>query len=164
MTQTTTKASPVGKTEVDFDTRLMMADAAMDAILDHREALMAQAEVYSAFAADRAGAQAAVEDARAEAAMIEAEKPRFKPNPVLAKAHELIVTRGWTKGMYESPEGCVCALGAISQVVGHNLQSGEDAVIELLNRIAAETGNPATSVGGWNDTRDDVSQVLKLLY
>lgn len=146
-------------TEVDLDTRLAMASAGMDALLKfkHGAALV--------------GAQAAVRRIESEAELLGLDPTGFRPNRTLKAAGDLIRKRGWTKGVYSSGDGALCAMGAIREAVyGPRWMQQElgypaerSAVEELLNRIAIEVGN-CYSVPKWNDTRANQDEVLRLLY
>lgn len=155
-TNTAMKQTGTAPTAIDFDTRLAIADAGITARLAHHHGVAL------------ADAQAALADA--ESSILEPETPEFKPHPVLAKAAQIIRKYGWVKGTYGSTSFGMCAMRAIREAVyGPNwlgMVNGErenGPVLELLNRIAVETGQPM-SVPHWNDSREDVSQVLKLLY
>lgn len=139
-------------TDIDFDTRLALASAGMDAVLAHRHGVTL-AEARDALA----GAQEAPE-------LLAPEAPAFEPHPLLKAAGDVIRVRGWVQGMEVAWDGKVCALGAIRIAAARRCEDDNDAVVELLNRIAADT-NRAYGISMWNDrpgqTKDNV---LKLLY
>ena len=150
---------------VDFDTRLALASAGMDAIIEHK------------YADTLGDAQAAFERAVAEARQLSVYshpvKPAFQPHPVLAAARRLIEQRGWVKDVYSTgPGGGVCAMGAIREVVygprWAAMELGDpserSAVVELLNRIASDVGHTDWSVARWNDAQQSKQDVLRLLY
>ena len=147
---------------VDIDTRMTMALAGINAIIDHKHG--------DAVAEANREAEAAVEAAE----LLEPEPPQFKPHPILKAAGDVIRAKGWHQGDYRSEAtGAVCALGAIIDAVyGGDSRISRDltgstwedgAIRELLNRIAAETGDPH-SVSSWNDSRSSVDEVVRLLY
>jgi hypothetical protein len=43
-----------------------------------------------------------------------------EPGELLHKAKALIIERGWTRGLYEGPGGCLCAKGALYVAAGGN--------------------------------------------
>lgn len=147
-------------THVDLETRLSLASAAMNAIMAHHHGDTMNES------------QNAVQDALDEAQALTPEPITFEPHPVLAKARRIIEQRGWARGIFQDNEGAVCARHAIRLAVYGPVRSPsedgdpaeDDAVLELLNRIAVETGNPATSIQSWNDFQNDKEAVLKLLY
>lgn len=139
-------------TAIDFETRLMLADAGMQAKLAHNHGI-ALAE-----------AQAAVQMALFEVDALPAVDHRFTPHPVLKAAGDLIRERGWAKGKYVAPGGAVCASYAVTEATrGLPDDRACEARDELLNRIAAEFGE-ALSIPMWNDSRANVDDVLRLMY
>lgn len=145
---------------VDFDTRLALASAGMDAIHAHNHGVTL-AEAHTAVQAAQEAPELLAEEVRP-----------FQPHPVLKAAGDLIRVRGWVQGAFESPDGALCAHGAIRVAVLRTVHSAgsvgslESAALdELCRRItAAGQGNPGTSVSRWNDSRGSVDEVLKLLY
>lgn len=141
-------------TDIDFDTRITMALAGMDAILSHKHG-KAVAEAH-----------AAVTEIQDEILITlpEPEAQVFQPHPILKAAGDVIRDRGWHQGDFQSECGPqVCALGAIKLVTPNNFRAQLDAQRELLNRIAADTGEEF-SVPMWNDSRDSVGEIIRLLY
>lgn len=139
---------------VDIDTRMTMALAGINAIIDHK---------HGDAVAEANAAVAEIQD-EILITLPEPEAPEFQPHPVLKSAGDLIQVRGWWKGDFEEQTGgAICALGAIKRVTAGDAQLEADAVRELLNRIAAETGEPY-SVPGWNDSRGSVADIVRLLY
>ena len=141
-------------TDIDFDTRITMALAGMDAILSHKHG-GAVAEAH-----------AAVTEIQDEILITlpEPEAPVFQPHPILKAAGDVIRDRGWHQGGFESECGPqVCALGAIKLVTPGDFRAELEAETELLNRIAADTGEEL-SVPLWNDSRGSVADIVKLLY
>ncbi len=141
--------------DVDFDTRLALASAGMDAILAHK---------HGVTLAEAARALKVAE----EADLLPSRQ--FKPNRTLAEAGYLIRRKGWTRNTFENHDGAMCAMGAIRGACygpgwQHMPTDGREhnAIEELMNRIAADTGE-MFSIPQWNDTRPDVSHVLRLLY
>lgn len=158
-TETTAAASIAAPTPtVDLDTRLDLAAIGMDVTMQLA-----------------AGAALAEADAEAAAAILEAQSTEdpatvFPPHPALAKARRIIESRGWTRGEYVASSGAVCAMAAIREAVygpGWHYRAFDqrelEPAAELMNRIAADTGY-ALSVPAWNDSRSDVSEVVRLLY
>lgn len=145
--------------DVGLDTRLMLASIGLDVTLGHA--------VGSALAEANAAATAAI----LEAQNTEDPKVTFEPNAYLAEARAIIESRGWIKGEYGSTTGAVCAMSAIREAVygpewgclpTDDRETGP--VNELLARIADDTGTTAYSIPAWNDSRDSVDDVVKLLY
>lgn len=146
-------------TDIDFDTRLALASAGIKATLDHKHA--------DALSEAHAEAEAAIKQAGSPILVAPA---RFQPNDVLARAREIIETRGWAQGAIQRRDGAVCAVGAIRiAVYGSSCGSWEDnneevdATHELLDRIAATTGQDM-NVPTWNDSRTTKDEVISLLY
>lgn len=143
---------------VDFETRLTMAEVGIDTLM-----------------AVVAGDALAEANAAASAAILEAQStkdptPVFQPHPVLERARRIIETRGWTQGAFESPTGSVCAMAAIREAAygpGWYHKPTDDRergpVEELMNRIAMDTGS-MYSIPAWNDSRNGVHDVVRLLY
>jgi len=151
MTTATTNRAVTAPAAVDFDTRLTLASAGMDAVLRHRHG--------DALAGARAAAEAALSS-------VPEPGPEDEPetHPLLARAADLIRVRGWTQGTYESADGRLCAIGALQlAATGELPDSYQDAERVLVDRITREIGREMT-VPAWNDSRTDVSQVLKLVY
>lgn len=142
---------PIG---LSFEQRLAVARAGMDAVLAHR---------HGATLADAQAHVAAAEDEAQVIELDEYRKPGFAPHPVLARARRIIEIRGWTQGFREKPGGALCAERAIEIAAQGQAGAAWDAMRELMNRIAAETGE-VLSVPSWNDTRRDRTEVLRLLY
>lgn len=140
--------------------------------LDNRLALAAIGLDVTMQAA--AGTALAEANAEAAAAILEAQStvdptPKFEPHPVLQQAAELIRTRGWVQGVYEAPGGSLCAMAAIRESLYGPLWTylptddrERGPVAELMRRIKADTGD-GLSVPAWNDSRDGVDDVLRLL-
>jgi hypothetical protein len=156
---TATYAPAVTTPAVDFDTRLTLASAGMDAILAHNHGVTL------------ADAHAAVLAAREAPELLDPEPQPFTPHPVLKAAGDVIRARGWIKNSYGGLTGPVCAMAAIRTVLyGDNwsdlaTNDGEvGPVDELLDRIAAEVGHRDWSVPMWNDAQSHELAVLKLLY
>ena len=146
---------------VDLDTRMTMVLAGINAILSHKHG-DAVAEANAAVAE----ANAAVAEIQDEILITlpEPEAPVFQPHPILKAAGDVIRDRGWHQGAFEAECGPqVCALGAIKLVTPGDFRAQLDAQRELLNRIAADTGQES-SVPIWNDSRDSVDEVIRLLY
>lgn len=140
---------------VDFDTRLALASAGMDAIHAHRHGTTL------------AEARAAVATAYETPELLDPPEPKFKSHPLLAQARKIVEKRGWVQGAFESPTGCVCAGEAIRIAGGgHPLsRSVLDAQEELVNRIAADTGEAGLGITQWNDTHcKSQADVFRLLY
>jgi hypothetical protein len=153
---TTTVKPQTAPADVDLDTRLTLAAAGMDAIIEHKYPTVISESQEAMYAA--------VREARTTL-------PVFESHPILKAAGDLIRSHGWQQGTYGSRSLGYCAIGAIRTVTygpdwGVNDRDGrdQDAIEELLNRIASDTGTPQT-VPNWNDhkgrTREDV---LRLLY
>lgn len=141
---------------VDFETRLTLAAAGMDAILAHRHGVTL------------AEARQAVREAQEAPVAGDEIHQRFTPNAVLRAAGDLIRVRGHHQGAYESPGGALCALGAVRVASRGDLWMHEsttadevNAVHELTDRIRQTVGD--MSVPEWNDSRSS-ADVLKLLY
>lgn len=147
--------------EVDLRTRMDIAKAGIDAILAHRHGITL------------AEARAAVTEAEE---ILPREDGTGRPtNPILAAAGKMIMSVGWIQGTYGNTEVGMCAAGAVRAVARgegwaagvpqfiYQSQEERDAIDELLNRIALDLGE-TTSIPDWNDSRTDVSQVLRLLY
>lgn len=141
--------------DIDFPTRLAIARAGMEALMDHA-AGPAREEAQRALC----GALDAVPGA---GELLDPVAVRRPPHRVLAAAGELIRVRGWARNVFEAPDGAVCALAAIRHV---SRFAGEEAAAEaeLLSRIAADVGHDAWSVPGWNDRQSSAAAVLRLLY
>lgn len=148
------KAAPAA---VPFETRLELAGVGIDTLMS--------------VAAGDALAEA---NAAATAAVLEAQStvdptPQWKPHPVLQQAAELIRTRGWVQGVYESPGGRLCAMAAIREALYGPVWTmtpsdhrERDAAYELMRRIKDDTGT-AFSVPAWNDSRGSVEDVVRLM-
>lgn len=76
---------------------------------------------------------------------------------VLLDAANLIETRGWHQGSYESKDGCLCIFGAVHQAANHG--DYEEAWHLLWERTV--TDSPID----WNDqpgrTKDEVLALLR---
>lgn len=153
--ETTQKIQPkITVTHIDFDTRLAIVSAGMNVLLDRH---------------DTAGAHAVVTEIQDEI-LYAAPEPAPVGNAVLARAADVIRTRGWCRDAFQNDQGQVCAIGAIRIAVGGdafsvgpNWVGMNDAVNVLWNRIEAETGCTYT-IQSWNDAQSDAESVLKLLY
>jgi hypothetical protein len=150
---TETLSTSPQETRIDFATRLELSGVAVDAV----------------GGAELDEAHDAASEALAEASRyLETPKPcealTRASSPVLGRAREVLLTRGWAQGVFEAEDGAVCVLGAIREAAGGDAQESARAADELLTRIAA-SGLDGLSVTGWNDRpstrRDDV---LRLLY
>lgn len=142
---------------VPLDTRLMLAGIGIDTLMS--------------VAAGEALAEA---NAAATAAILEAQstvdlRPRYETHPVLHRAAQLIRERGWVQHVYEAPGGRLCAMAAIREVLygpdwSYRPTDGRERgpAEELMRRIKDDTGT-AFSVPSWNDSRNGVDDVLRLL-
>lgn len=154
MTTATRNTGQTFDNVISFEARLEAARTGMASILAHRHGTTL------------AGARAHLAAAEDEAQVIELDEYRplrFQPNPVLARARRIIEIRGWTRGAFEMPGGALCAKRAIEIAAGGQAGAEWQAVAELMNRIAVETGE-ALTVPNWNDSRRDQSEVMRLLY
>jgi hypothetical protein len=151
---TTATKSTAAPLSLSFEQRLALTRSGMDALLAHRHGLTL---------ADARAHLSAAEDEAEMINMDEHGRPRFESHPVLARAGQILNRRGWCQGYREGPSGAVCAERAIE--IAANGQTGAqwDALVELMNRIAADTGE-ALSVPTWNDSRRDRSEVMRLVY
>lgn len=145
-------------TAIDFDTRLTLAGAGMDAVLAHNHGVTLDE------------AHRAVQESLFDPSGLPDVEPQFQPHPVLKAAGDVIRARGWIKDSYGHATGPVCAMAAIRTVLYGDgwfhvsTDSREEGPVEeLLNRIAVEFGEP-WSIPNWNDRQVDVKDVLRLLY
>ena len=139
----------------DFDTRLAIASAGMDALLSQHDTAEAHAAAEEAFSTAGAWTPAPI------------------GHPVLAAAADVIRQLGWCRESFVSEDGAVCAVGAIRTVCNlspdgsgwtmDNYLSANDATTVLMGRIAETTGM-SYSIPLWNDSRPDVNEVLRLMY
>lgn len=151
-------------TAIDFDTRLALAGIKMDVLLDVGEDT--QAAVSEAL--KEADSLAVAGDLKLRETA--AQKPqRFRSQPILKAAGDLIRARGWTTGQFQTGTA-LCALGAIRTATRGNDWSNQPepageygAINVLLERIADEFG-PGLSVPGWNDRQTSDEGVLRLLW
>ncbi|MFE7566229.1 hypothetical protein ACFU76_04585 [Streptomyces sp. NPDC057539] len=149
--QNGTAAAPTAAPELDLDTRLMLADAAMTVRLDH-----------AALAFE-------VNTAHLPAATVEplTAPPRPTPEPALAtplaaclqRAIRILGERGWTRGHLREEGGAVCAVGAIRAAATSRHQS-DDACALLLGVI--EERFTAETVPSWNDQQNSAA-VIRVL-
>lgn len=153
----TTAPAVTAPADATFQTRMDLAAIGIDTLM-----------------AVRAGEALAEANAAATAAILEAQstvdpRPDYDPHPVLQRAAQLILERGWVQGVYEAPGGRVCAMAAIREVLygpdwtyQASDQRERDAAGELMRRIKEDTGT-AFSVPMWNDTRGSVHDVVRLM-
>lgn len=144
----TAKTRPPVTTEADIglDARLTLASAGIDAVMVHRH----QAALYAA--------QLAVQAAESWMPV----PPQDPPNEVLERARRVIETRGWVQHEYTAVNGAVCAQRAVCVAAPYG--PGRDAALSVLQRRILEETHEDMSVTRWNDTRSNVSDVLRLLY
>ncbi len=132
---------------IDFETRLTIAHAGLDALLAHRHG-DALAEAHTAVAEAMAEAQraATVVPLTPELAPVDPSVQR-----VLNRAADLIGERGWNQGNWQSSAtGAVCVMRAIRITADGNGEY-DQAVTEVMRRTGA-TGEPVASVTSWNDS------------
>ena len=137
---------------LSLEQRLAITRAGMNAAIAHRHGMaVADARAHVAAALDEVDR------------MVIDDQPQFRPHPVLAEARRVIEQRGWSQGEWTGADGAVCAERAIELAAPDSAGRQWDALRELMNRIAADTGE-AMSVPSWNDSRRNVGAVCRLLY
>lgn len=154
MTTATENRQTAPTTTPDFETRLALANIAMDVALS-RHAETSEASAESA---------AAIFEAQAIGPVAEAEAKTFRSNPILKRAGDIIRERGWTQLAWEDAEGGVCLVHAI-RTAAYGSGGYSSALAEVRARIAAGFGDRGWSASGWNDRSDrTVDEVLSVLY
>lgn len=141
---------------VDIDTRLAIADAAMNVRLDHAQL---------AFDVNTAHLPTPVIDPP-ETPILPALAPQTAPtsSPLAAVylgAIQVIRERGWTRGNLRDEQGAVCAVQAIRYAASTAGQA-DDACAHLLDVIQQEFTDAAT-VPAWNDQQSSAAPVIRIL-
>lgn len=132
---------------VDLDTRLALADLAMNVRLD--QALLRYA-VSTAHLPDTAPAELAAPPA--EEPVAPEPQPTVSPlAAVFRGALRILDERGWTRGALRDDQGAVCAVGAIRAAAGTDRGLADDACAALLAVI--QTRFAADTLPSWNDTQ-----------
>ncbi|MFJ1647985.1 hypothetical protein [Streptomyces sp. NPDC088258] len=142
-------SQPTAAPELDLDTRLALADAAMNVRLDHAQLTFA---VNTAHLPDTPVKQLAPRTA-----------PPYGPAPVAGAlasifldALRIIDTRGWTRSTLRDNNGAVCAYGALRAAATSRHQA-DDACVLLLDVI--QQRYQADTVPSWNDGQTSVEPI-----
>ena len=95
----------------------------------------------------------------------------MKPSEVLARAVEVIETKGWHQGDFDNDEGCVCVWGAINIAMGGCASDagcvgdGDESALHFLGTVLQGNENKyLSSVVDFNDapgrTQEEVVAML----
>ncbi|MFE2497108.1 hypothetical protein [Streptomyces scopuliridis] len=155
MTTTTyapTSPPTVAAPELDLDTRLALADAAMTVRLDH---------AALAFEVNTAHLPAPiVEPLTAPPLSAPEPQPATPLAACLQRAIRILGERGWTREYLRGDDGAVCAVGAIRAAATSRSQA-DDACALLLGVI--EQRFTAVTVPSWNDQQTSDEPVIRIL-
>lgn len=141
---------------VDLDTRLALASAGMDALLE---------QAMLRFDVDTAHQPEPAVDYAAPILPTVTPAPAPQSSPLAAvylAAIRIIRERGWTRSCLRNQQGAVCAVGAIRAAAGPDRGLADDACAHLLDAI--QTQFSAETIPAWNDQQTSADVVIRMLH